>query len=113
MFFSTEEFTNNTLPDSSIEVDAAPSEWVTVIIPDLINGQRYFVGIRARDTGGKEGSLSNVLSIVPEPAVGAAALAGEEGGCTGMNSTATNRLVTGAIPFMLVALFYRRKKSTC
>ncbi|MEC7240746.1 MAG: hypothetical protein VXW32_05875 [Myxococcota bacterium] len=113
VFFSTEEFTNTNLPESSIEVDAEPGEWVTVSIPDLINGQLYFVGIRARDSGGKEGDLSEVLSIIPEPAVGASALAGEQGGCTGLSTTATNRLITGAIPFMLVALFHRRKKSTC
>ena len=113
VFFSTEEFTNTKLPESSIEVDAEPGEWVTVSIPDLVNGQLYFVGIRARDSGGKEGELSKVLSIIPEPAVGASALAGEQGGCTGLSTTATNRLITGALPFMLVALFHRRKKSTC
>ena len=113
VFYASEEFGSESLPDTLVEVSGEPGEWVSVVIPDLVNGQLYYVGIRARDTGGKEGDLSPVLSITPEPAVGAAALAGEEGGCTGLSATGTNRLATSAIPFMLVALIHRRKKSTC
>ena len=76
-----------------------------------MDGRR--VVLVAVDDGGKQGALSAVLSIVPEPAVGAAALAGEQGGCTGLNSTGTNRLVMSAVPFMLIGLIHRRKKNAC
>ena len=53
------------------------------------------------------GPMSTVLSVTPEPAVGAAQLAGEAGGCTGFNSTGRNPVAWTVLPLML-CLLYRR-----
>jgi MYXO-CTERM domain-containing protein len=64
-----------------VVVDAAPGEGATVSLYPLTNGQTYYIAVRAIDAGGLEGPMSEVVEAVPVESFGAAALAGEDGGC--------------------------------
>lgn len=64
-------------------VSAAAGEAVTVTIQPLTNDVTYYVAVRAYDKGGKESEMSNVVSAIPRATVGAAGLAGEQGGYCG------------------------------
>ena len=109
--FSGEDYTSGG-PDTVMQVEAAPGEAVSAKITGLVNGVTYYVGVRAVDSSGKVGEMSDVVSVTPEPAVGAAQLAGEKGGCTGLSSSGLDSLPFAAFPFMLCLLF-RRRKSSC
>ena len=63
-----------------IEVQAAGGESVSVKIDPLTNGETYYIAVRATDTNGTEGPMSNVISGKPRPAFTAAELSGDEGG---------------------------------
>jgi hypothetical protein len=106
--FSAEDFSTGG-PESVLEIAAEPGASVSVIIPDLVNGTRYYVAVRAVDDSGKEGAMSAVISVIPEPAVGAASLAGDSGGCAGLSTTARDGLPLGVFSLMICLLFRRRK----
>lgn len=99
-------------PETVMQIQAEPGEAVSAKISGLVNGTTYYVGVRAVDASGKEGLMSDVISVTPEPAVGAAQLAGEKGGCTGLSSSRRDALPPAAFPLMLCLLF-RRRKSSC
>jgi hypothetical protein len=109
--YSAEEYPTGG-PESVQEVSAEPGAAVSVKIADLVNGTTYYVSVRAVDTSGKEGAMSAVVSVTPEPAVGAAQLAGEPGGCTGLSATGRERLPAGVFSLMICLLF-RRRKTAC
>lgn len=67
--------------EGPVLVDAAPGEGATVSLYPLTNGETYYVAVRAIDAGGLEGPMSEVVEAVPVESFGAAALAGETGGC--------------------------------
>ena len=116
VYYSTSAFDADTYasggPETVVSVSAEPGESVQVQIPDLTNGVTYYVGVRAMDDSEQEGPMSTVLSVTPEPAVGAAQLADEAGGCTGFNSTGRNPVAWTVLPLML-CLLYRRGKTPC
>jgi len=59
---------------------------VSYTISPLTNEVTYYVAVRAIDTGGQESAMSNVVSVTPQPTIGAAELAGETGGYCGTRS---------------------------
>ncbi len=63
-----------------LEISAAPSEYIIYTISPLTNETTYYVAVRAVDTGGQEGPMSDVQSATPRQTVGAAGLVGESGG---------------------------------
>ena len=101
--FTAEEYETGG-PETSMELEASPGEAVSTQITGLVNGSTYYVGIRAVDDSGKEGAMSEVIAATPEPAVGAAQLAGETGGCTGFSATQRNPVAAASLPFMLLLL---------
>jgi hypothetical protein len=72
-------------PETTLAVPVAiagePEEAVDVSIGPLLNEQTYYVAVRAVDSAGQEGPMSQVFEVTPTPALGAAELAGEPGGC--------------------------------
>ncbi|MFH1466263.1 MAG: MXAN_2562 family outer membrane beta-barrel protein [Pseudomonadota bacterium] len=81
--FDGEDEVEGELP---VSVEGSPGEAVTVTIQPLTNDVTYYVAVRAYDKGGKESEMSNVLSATPRETVGAAGLAGEQGGYCGTNA---------------------------
>jgi len=59
---------------------------VSYTISPLTNEVTYYVAVRAIDAGGQESAMSNVVSVTPQPTIGAAELAGETGGYCGTRS---------------------------
>ena len=97
VFFSNEEFTAADWEDcedtrcgpkytskagasSPIVINEWSGSTHQVDLEPLVNYQRYWIAVRAYDEGGKEGPMSDILSGVPEPGLGPAELAGEQGG---------------------------------
>ncbi len=95
----------------SISPDEAVSPGVDAFytIEPVTNGVTYYVAVRAVDSGGLEGPMSEVVSVVPQQTLGAAELAGEAGGCQGLSSRgpAPASLALGALAG-LMALSRRR-----
>ncbi len=89
------------------EVSAEPGADVTVTILPLTNDVTYYVAVRAYDEGGQEGEMSNVLSAMPQETVGAAELAGEQGGYCGTRA----RAGVLAVALGAVLLGLRRRRS--
>ena len=56
---------------------------VSRTISPVTNEVTYYVAVRAIDAGGQESAMSNVVSVTPQPTIGAAELAGETGGYCG------------------------------
>ncbi|MCB9743252.1 MAG: hypothetical protein H6741_07450 [Alphaproteobacteria bacterium] len=86
-------------------------EDVSTTISGLTNGQTYYVGVRAVDTNGTEGSMSDVLSASPTDAVGAAGLAGDEGGI-GCSTGPGPGSAAGLLTLAAAALLGRRRRLT-
>jgi hypothetical protein len=63
--------------------NATAGEDVSRTISPLTNEVTYYVAVRAVDAGGQESAMSNVVSVTPQPTIGAAELAGETGGYCG------------------------------
>ncbi len=72
-------------PEPTLAVPVAiagePGEAVDVSVGPLLNEQTYYVALRAVDSADQEGPMSQVFTVTPTPALGAAELAGEPGGC--------------------------------
>ncbi len=77
--------------DAPITLDAAdgvaPDTAVSYTIQPVTNGVTYYVAVRAVDSGGLEGPMSEVFSVVPQNTLTASELAGEPGGCQGASTT--------------------------
>jgi hypothetical protein len=65
---------------------ASPGQDITKTISPVTNEVTYYVAVRAVDAGGQESAMSNVVSVTPQPTIGAAELAGETGGYCGTRS---------------------------
>ncbi len=66
-----------------IEHSAAAGEAVEITIEGVTNGVTYYLAVRAVDTGGLEGDMSDVFSVTPQETFSASELAGESGGFCG------------------------------
>lgn len=89
-----------------IEITAGePGAEVSTTISPLTNGVTYYLAVRAIDEGGKEGPMSDVVHETPQVGVGAAALAGEDGGYCATGGLAG----LGATLFGLLACLSRRR----
>lgn len=73
-------FSGDDLIEAPIVITAVPGESVSRTIAPLTNGSTYYVAVRAYDTGGLEGPMSEVQSETPEQTWCATCLAGDEGG---------------------------------
>jgi MYXO-CTERM domain-containing protein len=97
--------------DSAIPIGPPHS----VLIDQLENGQPWYFAVAAVDADGNVGPRTDVLSATPSVTGGAAALAGDSGGCTCESS-----LVPGGsdiLPALLLVLFalaplHRRRRPT-
>ncbi len=67
-----------------LEVSGVPGAEVVTTLRPLTNDTTYYVAVRAIDTGGLEGPMSDVQSATPLPTYSAAELAGEQGGFCGL-----------------------------
>jgi len=74
------EYTNKAGATSPIVIKEWTGSTHQVDLEPLTNHKRYWIAVRAYDEGGKEGPMSDILSGVPEPGLGPAELAGEQGG---------------------------------
>ena len=72
-------------PIELTNVSPGDAEVSTTISP-VTNEVTYYVAVRAIDDGGQESAMSNVVSVTPQPTIGAAELAGETGGYCGTRS---------------------------
>ncbi|MFT5680395.1 MAG: hypothetical protein ACI8RZ_001301, partial [Myxococcota bacterium] len=66
-----------------IEYSADAGDAVEITIEGVSNGVTYYLAVRAVDTGGLEGDMSDVFSVTPEETFSASQLAGEPGGFCG------------------------------
>ena len=86
----------------------------STVIDQLTNGQPWYFALAAVDTDGNIGPRTEVISATPSVTGGAAALAGDSGGCTCESSLVLNR--GSAVPMLLFAFFslalLRRRHST-
>ncbi len=69
-----------------VVTDVTAGEDVSRTISPVTNEVTYYVAVRAIDEGGQESAMSNVVSVTPQPTIGAAELAGETGGYCGTRS---------------------------
>jgi hypothetical protein len=87
---------------------------LSVIVAQLTNGQPWYFAVAAVDVDGNIGPRTEVLSATPSVTGGAAALAGDSGGCT-CESSLVNR-GSSVVPVLLFAFFLlaslRRRRST-
>jgi hypothetical protein len=94
--------------DAPFEISASPGETVIYTISPLTNRRTYYVAVRAVDSSGLEGPMSDVVEAMPLPTVGAAALSGEEGGLCGSPLPASGLLAF----FGGLAVALRRRSSS-
>ena len=87
---------------------ASGGQSMTVKIKPLENYVTYYVGVRARDQGDKEGPMSKIIKGTPRPTFTAAELAGDPGGapCSTGAAPAAGWLAVGV---GLLALGRRRR----
>jgi hypothetical protein len=80
---------------------------VEITIEGVTNDVTYYLAVRAVDTGGLEGDMSDVFSVTPEETYSAAELAGETGGFCGTPwpASAALALLAG------LTAFSRRRRS--
>ncbi len=78
---------------------AVPGEGdrITRTFYPLTNGVTYYVAVRAVDDAGTEGPMSEVRAVTPTPTVGAAQLAGEDGGFCGAPVAASAALACAGL----------------
>ncbi|MDG1481598.1 MAG: hypothetical protein P8R54_18535 [Myxococcota bacterium] len=89
-----------------IQHSADAGEAVEITIEGVTNGVTYYLAVRAVDTGGLEGDMSDVFSVIPEETYSASELAGEPGGFCGTPWPASAALaLLGGI-----AAFSRRRR---
>jgi hypothetical protein len=90
-FDGSDDITVGTIPTT-------PSESVSYTIDSLTNGVTYYAAVRAVDSSGLEGPMSNVVSLTPQHTMVAAELAGDPGGFCGAGPSASGlALLIGAI----------------
>ena len=68
--------------DDSADSSYAAGDTISVTIDQLTNGTPYYFALAALDSQSSEGPRTDVLSATPSVLGGAAALAGDTGGCT-------------------------------
>lgn len=81
---------------------------VSVRLTGLANYVTYFIGVRAVDTGGTEGPMSQVVSQMPRPSSTAGDVTGETGGPMGCQVVSAGGLGLGALA-LAVATTRRRR----
>ena len=74
------DFDGDTELEAPLRVQSNGGERVTLRIEPLENDVTYYIGVRATDTGGKEGPMSSVVSGTPRKTYTAAELADDQGG---------------------------------
>jgi hypothetical protein len=95
-----------------IRVQSEPGARVTQRIAPLTNGVTYYIGVRATDTGEKEGPMSRVVKGTPQRTYTAAELVGDPGGSpcsTGLGSAGLTSL--GWLGTALGGLLLTRRRS--
>jgi hypothetical protein len=75
-----------------------------VDVDELENGTTYYFAVAAVDRDGSEGPRTEVLAATPSVTGGAAALAGDEGGCGCANAGARGGAPSGQLALALAAL---------
>lgn len=102
------EFDGTTNLKTPLVRAASGGQSMTVKIKPLENYVTYYVGVRARDQGDKEGPMSNVIKDTPRPTFTAAELAGDPGGtpCSTGTAPAAGWITVGV---GLLALGRRRR----
>jgi MYXO-CTERM domain-containing protein len=95
--------------DDSAGDSLAAGETLSVTIGGLVNGTRHYFALVAIDSVGSEGPSTDVLYATPNVLGGAAALAGDIGGCACNSSSPTG----APLPvFLLLGLFLRSRRRT-
>jgi len=90
-----------------VTVSAAPSANVDENISPLTNGVTYYVAVRAVDTAGQEGPMSDVMCATPNETYSVSSLTGDTGGLCGLA-----RATGGAVAlFAGVAAAFRRRRT--
>ncbi|MBW2254220.1 MAG: hypothetical protein JRI25_06420, partial [Deltaproteobacteria bacterium] len=74
------DFDGDDAIDAPYKVEAAGGEAVSLLVSPLTNDVVYYIAVRATDTGGKEGPMSDVVQGTPKPTYSASELAGDPGG---------------------------------
>lgn len=64
---------------SPVRVEPGDGDAIEVTFSPVTNGVTYYLAVRAIDTGGLEGAMSDVVEAIPEPTLSATDLAGETG----------------------------------
>jgi len=92
--------------DAPFVVESAGGEDVSLRVSPLTNGVVYYIAVRATDTGGKEGPMSDVVQGTPQSTYSASELAGDPGGfgCATGGPAGWMALALGAL-----ALGFRRR----
>lgn len=103
------KFSPSTGPQSPLVISEWSGSTHEVELSPLKNGQRYWIAVRAYDEGGKEGSMSAILTGKPEPGLGPAELAGEQGGLQCATTAGAGAL--GILGGLFAAVGRRRRKS--
>jgi hypothetical protein len=107
--FVSDEWSSVSATGDTYELSGYGSgELVEWTLSSLVNGQPYYVAVSAVDSAGTEGPMSEVLTATPSEVVGAAELAGDNGGFFGCGTTGE----TGgaALAFVgLLSIFSRRR----
>jgi len=73
-------YDGNTRLEAPFEVEAEPGIETTINIQPLENDVEHYIAIRAIDSGGQEGAMSNVVSEIPSNGCTAAECSNEIGG---------------------------------
>jgi hypothetical protein len=81
---------------------------VSVRLTGLANYVTYFIGVRAVDTGGTEGPMSQVVSEMPRPSSTAGDVTGETGGPMGCQLLPTGGVGLGVVALVLAG--WRRRR---
>ncbi len=76
--------------DDSAGDFTAAGDTLSVTVDHLVNGTQYYFSLVALDTAGSEGPSTALLSATPNVVGGAAAVAGDIGGCS-CNSSSSSR----------------------
>jgi MYXO-CTERM domain-containing protein len=95
--------------DDSAQDPGAAGETLSVTVDKLTNGTRYYFALAAFDSTGTEGPRTDVLYATPSVLGGAAALAGDSGGCS-CNSSSQPGATLPAL--LLLGLFLRLGRRT-
>jgi len=94
--------------DDSAAQSVGEGDTISVTVDNLTNGTSYYFALAALDSSNSEGPRTDVLSATPSILGGAAALAGDTGGCTCNSSISAGETLPG---LLLLGLFlcHRRR----